>query len=215
MPRVSDRSVADTSKSRVIAYIDGFNLYWGMKEAYRRKYLWLDLQAMVESLLRPEQQLVVARYFTARVRNDAAGGSRQADYLEALSACPKVEVTIGRFQERQMHCNACKATWKSYEEKETDVAIAAAIVRDAARHSMDTALVVSADSDMLPALRAAKEMQPTMAVVAAFPPKRNSVEIAKFVTASFVIAEKKLKTSQLAPSVSGRKRVVSRPAHWA
>jgi uncharacterized LabA/DUF88 family protein len=67
-----------------------------------------------------------------------------------------------------MRCRTCSKTWVSYEENETDVAIAANIVRDAARGSMDTAIVVSGDSDLLPALRAAKDMQPTMAVVAPF-----------------------------------------------
>lgn len=32
--------------NRVIAYIDGFNLYFGLKADHGRKYLWLDLQAL-------------------------------------------------------------------------------------------------------------------------------------------------------------------------
>jgi hypothetical protein len=54
---------------RVAAYIDGFNLYFGIREEGRR-YLWLDLECLVQSLLKPHQQLVAVRYFTARVRND-------------------------------------------------------------------------------------------------------------------------------------------------
>ena len=52
--------------NRVIAYIDGFNLYFGLKADHGRKYLWLDLQALVESLLLPDQELQGVRYFTAR-----------------------------------------------------------------------------------------------------------------------------------------------------
>ena len=29
-------------RGRVIAYIDGFNLYYGLKESDWRRYLWLD-----------------------------------------------------------------------------------------------------------------------------------------------------------------------------
>jgi hypothetical protein len=41
----------------VVAYIDGFNLYFGLKADHGRKYLWLDLQALIEGLLRPNQEL--------------------------------------------------------------------------------------------------------------------------------------------------------------
>ena len=33
---------------RVAAYIDGFNLYYGMKDAFGRKYLWLDVEALCQ-----------------------------------------------------------------------------------------------------------------------------------------------------------------------
>ena len=41
--------------NRVVAYVDGFNLYFGLKAVYGRRYHWLDLQALVRSLLRPGQ----------------------------------------------------------------------------------------------------------------------------------------------------------------
>ena len=31
--------------NRVVAYVDGFNLYFGLKSDRGRKHLWLDLQA--------------------------------------------------------------------------------------------------------------------------------------------------------------------------
>jgi hypothetical protein len=37
---------------RVAVYIDGFNLYFGLRAKSDRKYLWLDLQALSVSLLR-------------------------------------------------------------------------------------------------------------------------------------------------------------------
>jgi hypothetical protein len=44
--------------SRVVAYVAGFNLYHGLKARYGRRYHWLDLQALVRSLLRPGQELL-------------------------------------------------------------------------------------------------------------------------------------------------------------
>lgn len=43
---------------RVKAYVDGFNLYHGVKHKHGRKYLWLDLEALVAHLLKPAQTLV-------------------------------------------------------------------------------------------------------------------------------------------------------------
>ena len=56
--------------NRVVAYVDGFNLYFGLKEGYGRRYHWLDLQRLVADLLRPDQELREVQYFTARVRDE-------------------------------------------------------------------------------------------------------------------------------------------------
>ncbi len=83
---------------RVKAYVDGFNLYHGLKARHGRKYLWLDLQALAVRLLKPSQHLVEVEYFTARVRNQPESEQRQAAYLDALAAhCPLVKVVHGRF----------------------------------------------------------------------------------------------------------------------
>jgi hypothetical protein len=50
----------------VIAYIDGFNLYNGLKSKYRHRYLWLDLEALCTKLLVKDQELRAVKYFTAR-----------------------------------------------------------------------------------------------------------------------------------------------------
>ena len=139
---------------RVAAYADGFNLYFGLKAKHQRKYLWLDLQALARSLLLPGQTLEQVTYFTARVRNDLDSEQRQSDYLDALvDHSPLVTIVDGRFQEKHRRCRACGATWTVYEEKETDVNIAAALIEDAMQDRYDTALLISADSDLCPAIR--------------------------------------------------------------
>lgn len=54
---------------RIIGYIDGFNLYFGMK-TNGNNTLWLNSQALIYSLLKPNQELVHINYFTSRVRNN-------------------------------------------------------------------------------------------------------------------------------------------------
>ena len=56
-------------KKRTIAYIDGFNLYYGL---LRREpaYKWLDLWKLAEALVSPLNQIVAVKYFTSRVNYD-------------------------------------------------------------------------------------------------------------------------------------------------
>ena len=118
---------------RIGVYIDGFNLYFGLKAEHGRKYLWLDLQTLVEGLLLPNQILSEVQYFTAHVRGDPDGERRQGAYLDALAShCQKVRRIDGRFQEKTRGCRNCGARWTSYEEKETDVNISVALIEGAA-----------------------------------------------------------------------------------
>ena len=43
---------------RIITYIDGFNLYYGLKDADFERYLWLDLVRLSVNLLKPGQKLI-------------------------------------------------------------------------------------------------------------------------------------------------------------
>jgi hypothetical protein len=62
---------------RVIAYVDGFNLYFGLKQSGFRRYYWLDLAMLARHLLKPNQQLVATHYFTARIRDNGRNAADQ------------------------------------------------------------------------------------------------------------------------------------------
>jgi uncharacterized LabA/DUF88 family protein len=201
---------------RVAAYVDGFNLYFGLKAKYGRKYLWLDLQALAESLLRPGQTLEKVVYCTARVRNDLDGKRRQADYLDALvSHSPLVTVLDGHFQEKHRRCRRCGSAWTVYEEKQTDVNIAVAMLGDAVRDRYDTALLISGDGDLCPAVRTMKSLWPEKRVIAAFPPRRRSDDLRRAVDGYLVIGVDKIRRSQLPPAVGAPAGItLQRPKHW-
>ena len=202
---------------RVVAYIDGFNLYFGLKADHGRRYLWLDLQAMAESLLEPGQELRAVQYFTARVRDDPEAARRQSTYLDALAShSPKVRRIEGRFQGKSRNCRSCGATWLSYEEKETDVNIAIALIEDAVLDAYDTALLVSGDSDLRPAVAAVKRMRPETRIVAAFPPRRNSADLKNAVDAYTRIGRDKIRKAQLPPKIITSEGItLVRPPYWS
>ncbi len=202
--------------TRVAAYIDGFNLYHGLRSKHGHKYLWLDLELLVTKLLKPHQELAVVRYFTASVRNDAPALARQSSYLGALAAhAPRLDIRLGRFQEKSLRCHQCGTAWRTYEEKETDVSIAVALVEDAATDLFDVALLVSADSDLCPAIRAVRRINPQKRVVTAFPPSRRSDELRRVADAAFTIGDANIRSSLLPDSVRGPSgRVFTRPPSW-
>jgi uncharacterized LabA/DUF88 family protein len=202
---------------RVAVYVDGFNLYFGLKAKHGRKYLWLDLQALAASLLRPGQTLELTTYFTARVRNDPEGQRRQSDYLDALAShSPLVTVVDGRFQEKPRRCRDCGAAWTVYEEKETDVNIAAALIEDAVLDRYDTALLISADSDLRPAIVTMKRLCPEKRIIVTFPPKRHSADLKRVVDGYLPLGDDKIRQAQLPTEVVNNAGIIlRRPKHWS
>jgi uncharacterized LabA/DUF88 family protein len=203
--------------ARVIAYVDGFNLYFGLRARFGREFYWLDLQALALQLLGRDQELVGVRYFTARVRNDLPAGQRQDAYLQALSAhCPDLTIIEGRFQRKSRACFACQARWITYEEKESDVNLAVSMVEDAALALFDVALIISADSDLCPAIRAVRRVRPGSRAVAVFPPGRHSDELRRVADAVYWLGRDKLSRAQLPIKVVTAHGIeLTRPAYWS
>ncbi|WP_433162537.1 NYN domain-containing protein [Kribbella sp. CA-247076] len=210
----------------VAAYIDGFNLYHGMKTKFARRYLWLNVVELVRQL-RPDDEVVVVRYYTTLVRSEPDAALRQQHYLDALQMrCgAELEVRLGWFKPKKLApCKRCAQDWlcgcprkvRSYEEKETDVALATAMVADAARRLADVTLLVSADSDFAPAVRAVKDVRPEQRVILAMPPG-NAKPHKRFTDlGSFSINETALRRSQLPEVVrDGKTRAERRrPEKW-
>jgi len=200
----------------LIMYVDGANLYWGLHDLAQRKYLWLDLVALAKSL-RPKSRLVAVRYFMAPVVDEPAAQSRQAHYVEALQARNPglLQVVKGRYQSKPVCCKNCGSQWNHREEKETDVNIAVSIVADAAKQRMSAGLIVSADSDLAPAVRTAKELNPSLFLTAAFPPARYSNELKRLMPQSFHIARSRISRAQLPDHFEVNGKQYTRPPRWA
>ena len=185
---------------RVAFYIDGFNLYYGLRSKGWRRYYWLDLRAMSENLLRPGQRLVSVRYFTARVAPQPGNIEkpvRQNTYLEALATLQDLHIHYGYYVPKEQHCSICRATWQTFDEKMTDVNIAVELLGDAQDDVFDTAIVVSGDGDLASPVRAVRERYPAKRVVVAFPPGRHSAGLRSAATTHFTIGRDVCRDSQL------------------
>lgn len=208
----------DGDMSRVIAYVDGFNLYFGLKHKGWKKYYWLDLPALAQALLKPEQQLLATHYFTARIRlkgNNHADMQRQTTYLEALSTRRRLAFHYGRYLQKTRQCRNCGAQWIDYEEKMTDVNIATQLLADTFDDRFDTALLLSADSDLTTPVQQVRQRFPAKRIIVALPPGRQSVDLTRAASGYLHIGEDKLRQSQLPPQVRRTDGfILQRPAHW-
>jgi len=119
-------------------------------------------------------------YFSAyahyRSAKDPSVVARHRQYIAALKVTG-VEVVLGNFKRKPRQCNKCNARWDSHEEKETDVNIAVRLVADAFRDQYDVAYVLSADTDLVPAMSFARTVTGASGlakeIVAVFPPMQS------------------------------------------
>jgi uncharacterized LabA/DUF88 family protein len=200
---------------RVITYIDGFNLYFGMKAQYQNKYLWLDVEALSKSLLTPRQNLVATKYFTSMVNNQPDKEKRQRTYLDALKASTGCHFYYGSYQSNIINCRACGSNWPSPKEKMTDVNIATQMLMDAFTNQFDVAILISGDSDLVPPIQAIKQLSPAKRVGVYFPPHRHSIQLKNVVDFSGLIGKNKLRDSQLPDDITKPNGfVLSRPITW-
>lgn len=185
----------EQKKERIIAYIDGFNLYFGMREASFDHCRWLNIKKLIQSLLHPHQELVAVKYFTSRVSNSPDKQKRQSTYIDAIESTG-VKVFYGNYQDNTEECKRCGHQWRSAKEKMTDVNIATAMIIDAYNNEYDTAMLVSGDSDLTPPIKAIHSLFTDKRVFIAFPPKRHNSSMSLLAKGSLTIGRKKLVDAQ-------------------
>lgn len=157
--------------SRVACYVDGFNMYHALDALGKPALKWLNLWALAESFLKSEEELIAVYYFTAIHTHDPKRCSRHKRYIDALRACG-VAVVESKFQSVDRFCRKQQRSCPFLEEKQTDVAFATRLVVDAMENFMDRAIIVSADSDHVPAIKTVLEKRPLIGLTLAPPPGR-------------------------------------------
>lgn len=86
---------------RTTVYVDGFNLYGGALKRAPAGYRWLDIDAMVKAILRPNNRIDAIHYFTALIQPDGDGDpspDHQKIYIKALETyIPHLTTHYGHF----------------------------------------------------------------------------------------------------------------------
>ncbi|EHY76811.1 hypothetical protein PstZobell_05158 [Stutzerimonas stutzeri ATCC 14405 = CCUG 16156] len=228
---------------RTACFVDGYNLFYGLLAG--TPYKWLNLPTLLSHIVQvqdPSSNVVSISYFTSGVKPDLATrgiASKEAQdtYIRALKA-KGVDVFFGRHRLEPGRAPRfiTKDTPASrtdqvdvwlLEEKETDVHIAISMYRLAAKQAslpiderIDQLVLVSADTDMTPALRALREDFPQMRLGVILPHregiKRNPPgslhEFSHWMRRHVSIKE--LETHQFPDRVPTRKAPARKPDYW-
>lgn len=110
-------------------------------------------------MLGSRHTVAMVRYFTARIiatPRDPAAPQRQQVYLDALAADPRLTIHLGQFRPREKtgpikrppQWAGTFATIATFEEKGSDVNMAAWALADAYEGRADTVVLLTNDSDL-------------------------------------------------------------------
>ena len=203
---------------RIVVYVDGFNLYYGIRKLGCK---WLDLSALSRRVL-PHDDVVAIRYFTARVKptvRDPDVDRRQQMYLGALATLADVTVHYGQFLVTNPRMPVFQPPPNTIqviktEEKGSDVNLATNMVVDGFQGLFDTAVLVSNDSDFVPTILAVRETLGLKVGVFFQPTDTPSQALRRAATFAKELRPGQLRASQFPDTLTDPVGAFSKPGTW-
>lgn len=159
---------------QVSVFVDGYNLYHAIHNLGKPHLKWVNLFDLAKEFARSEQGYEIKRviFFTARpIHKSIEVQQRYSLYIKALMA-NNIFVIERKFKKKILSYNkdGKNFTRISYEEKESDVNLALAIIEDAFEKISDKILVITNDSDISPSIRMALKKNNSLKISVITPP---------------------------------------------
>ena len=133
------------AKERVAVFIDGSNFYHALKQRFKRASL--DFARLVRVLV-GKRELVRAYYYNAPYDRKHPKAREQQQFFDMLRKTPYLELQLGRLQPKR----------GTTVQKGVDVKLAVQMIDFAYHDTYDTAILVSGDSDFVPAVQFVKDL---------------------------------------------------------
>jgi uncharacterized LabA/DUF88 family protein len=169
---------------RVSFFIDGFNVYHSLNDPRNsnrtpkyRKYLWLDYSKFLARHIGKQDKIADIFYFSAYAHFRSQRSVRTHQLLVSAWESTGVTAVLGNFKQKHRFCINCKTYSLVHEEKETDVNIAIYLINEAYKDTFDTAMLVTNDTDLVPAIKMLKKIRPKKKIGVLFPLGRSSAEL--------------------------------------
>lgn len=226
--RVATRSFYfPPTMNRTAFLIDGFNLYHSAKSASQDLGLngagarWLNIHSLCRSYLHAiggNAQIAGIHYFSALAKHIEAFKpdvvKRHLLYIECLKAVG-ISVELSRFKKKHIACSNCNQKIKRYEEKETDVALAAKLFEVLIADQCDTVMLMTGDTDIVPAVKTAQRLFPNKKIGFLLPYKRHNQELVKLSSLHIEIKKDAYPKHQFPdPFVTPSGKSLSKPLSW-
>jgi uncharacterized LabA/DUF88 family protein len=208
--------------NRIIFLIDGFNVYHSilaLEEDTGYCTKWLDYKSLCESYIPlggKDANLEAVYYFSAipYYLNKPDKIQRHKDYIKCLESTG-IKKELGRFKEKSVYCQQCRKMILKHEEKETDVAIAIKLFKIFHKKECDTAIIMTGDTDLSPAVRECNALFPNKKIMFAFPFFRYNAELKLLAPDSFKIGKEQYIKHQLPnPVILPDGQVIHKPQTW-
>lgn len=147
-------------RERVFIQIDGNNFYHRLRELGLKSLLNFDYQRFSEFLLnKKERKLVLAKYYIGAIREEEGN-------LKSRKLMKGQQKLLGRLQKQGFEIGfGHMLKTDKYREKGVDVLIATDILIGAYEDLYDMTILVSSDTDLLPAILKAKSLGKTIQYV--------------------------------------------------
>jgi len=179
---------------KVVFFIDGFNFYHSILFPPKfHKYKWLDFNKLASLFIQRNEQIEEIYFFTALTNWNRAKVDRHQILINALESVG-IKTVYGQFKPKDIECKICKRVFKKHEEKQTDVNIAVYLFKCAIEDRFDRAYILTADSDLKPAITILKDQFPNKEIYVMFPLGRKSNELKDVCDQHIKIKEKHLKS---------------------
>jgi len=203
------------SKSRVIVYIDGFNLYFGLKTKKWKSFYWLNIRKLSEKLITSDQELISTKYFTSRISLPPDKSKRQSIFIEALETLNNVYIYYGHYFSNTKTCSKCGNIETVLSEKMTDVNIAVEMLTDAFQDKFDVAILISTDSDLSAPVKSILQLFPDKKIIVYFPPERFSYQLKELASTSHILGKNKFIGCEFPDEVTKKDGyILKRPERW-
>lgn len=142
------------SKTRVAVFIDGSNFYFKLKSLNLINTSSFDFKKFINWLYR-DRRVIYKGYYIGVVR--AESNNKKGQELR------KAQIKLFNFLRSKKQCFVIKKGYLMkndgvYHEKGVDVQLAVDILIGAYENTYDTAIIISSDTDLLPAMEKAKAL---------------------------------------------------------
>jgi uncharacterized LabA/DUF88 family protein len=157
----------------VTVYIDGFNIYHAIVDLNNNELKWINYWKLSESFIRRSEYLQSVYLFTSLTPWDRGKKERHGTFMRAQEVAG-VTVKEARFKKNRRHCRTQNRRCKFWEEKENDVAIAVQMLADAFDGKTKRIILVTADTDQIPAVKYLDQEFPEIELSLFIPPGRKN-----------------------------------------